>query len=114
MALALALGAWWVFSTPFAVHLPTALFGEYDYFNCLFAHLAWLALFVVSMSIPLNARTVHQLITLLVASIALVAIVNLAEAAGITSMGLGEVSTLGDRVAAAALMNFAIPLSSSV
>ena len=107
--LALALGAWWAWSTPFAVHVPTALFGEYDYYNGLFTHLAWLLLFVVSMSLPLDARTVRRLVMLLVAAIALVAIVNLAEAGGLTSMGLGEVSTLGDRVAAAALMNFAIP-----
>ena len=107
--LALALAAWWTLTTAFAVHVPTALFGEFDYYNGLFTHLGWLALLVVSMSMPFETRTVRQIITLLVASIALVAIVNLAEIAGITSMGLGEVSTLGDRVAASALMNFAIP-----
>ena len=109
LLLALALAAWWVLSTPFALHLPTALFGEYDYYNGLLTHLCCLTLFVVSLSLPLTVRTVTSLTWLLVIAIALVALVNVTEIAGITGLGLGEVSTLGDRVAASALMNFAIP-----
>jgi hypothetical protein len=111
--LALLLGispaGWWVLSTPFALHLPTTLFGEYDYYNGLYTHLCFLALFVVSMSLPLGTRAVHYLVALLVASISIVATVNVTETAGMTSMGLAEASTLGDRVAAGDLMNFAIP-----
>jgi O-antigen ligase len=109
LLLALALAAWWVLSTPFALHVPTALFGEYDYYNGLLTHLCCLTLFVVSLSLPLNVRTVRTISWLTVAAVALVALVNVTEIAGITGLGLGEVSTLGDRVAASALMNFAIP-----
>ncbi len=109
LLLALALAVWWVLSTPFALHVPTALFGEYDYYNGLLTHLCCLTLFVVSLSLPLNVRTVRTISWLTVAAVALVALVNVTEIAGITGLGLGEVSTLGDRVAASALMNFAIP-----
>ena len=107
--LALALAAWWILSTPFALHLPTALFGEYDYYNGLLTHLCCLALFAVALSLPLDSRTIRTMTWLLVASIALVALINVTETAGITALGLGEVSTLGDRVAASAMMNCAIP-----
>jgi O-antigen ligase len=111
LLLSLALGAWWIASTPFALHLPTALNGEYDYYNGLWTHLCWLALFIASMSIPSNLATARSIVVLLTAAIAPVALVNIAESSGFTSFGLKEVSTLGDRVAASALMNFAIPFT---
>ena len=39
LLLALALGAWWMVLTAFALHLPTALDGVYDYYNGLWTHL---------------------------------------------------------------------------
>jgi len=111
LLLALALGGWWIVSTPFALHLPTALNGEYDCYNGLWTHLCWLALFVASMSIPSDTRTARKIAALLVAAIVPVAAVNILETTGLTTMGLNEVSTLGDRIAAGALMNFAIPFA---
>ncbi len=111
LLLSLALGAWWIVSTPFALHLPTALDGVYDYYNGLWTHLCWLALFVASMFIPHDPATVRRIAVLLTAATVPVALVNIAESTGLTSLGLKEVSTLGDRVAASALMNFAIPFA---
>jgi O-antigen ligase len=111
LLLSLALGAWWIVSTPFALHLPTALDGVYDYYNGLWTHLCWLALFVASMSIPSGLPAARRIAALLTAAIVPVAVVNIAETTGVTSFGLKEVSTLGDRVAASALMNFAIPFT---
>jgi O-antigen ligase len=109
LLLSLALGAWWIGSTIFALHLPTALNGEYNRYNGLWTHLCWLALFVASMSIPFDLIAVRRIAALLAAAIVPVAAINVAEATGLTAFGLNEVSTLGDRVAAGALMNFAIP-----
>jgi putative inorganic carbon (HCO3(-)) transporter len=109
LLLALALGAWWMVSTPFALHLPTALNGEYNRYNGLWTHLCWLGLFVASSSIPSDLTTVRRIAALLAAAVVPVALVNIADATGFTSFGLKELSTLGDRVAASALMNFAIP-----
>ena len=109
LLMSLALGGWWVVSTPFALHLPTALNGEYDYYNGLWTHLCCLALFIVSMSVPFDTPTARKIAALLTAAIVPVAAVNILEITGMTTMGLAEVSTLGDRVAAGALMNFAIP-----
>ena len=109
LLLALALGAWWIVSTPFALHLPTALDGEYNRYNGLWTHLCWLALFVASIAIPSDVTAVRRITALLSAAIVPVAVVNIAETMGLTSFGLKELSTLGDRVAASALMNFAIP-----
>ena len=109
LLLSLALGAWWIASTPFALHLPTALNGEYNRYNGLWTHLCWLALFVASMSIPSDLSSARRIAALLTAAIVPVAVVNIAETTGLTSFGLKEISTLGDRVAASALMNFAIP-----
>ena len=111
LLLSLALGAWWMVSTPFALHLPTALNGEYDYYNGLWTHLCWLALFVASLSIPMNLATTRRIVAFVAAAIVPVAFINIAEISGLSSFGLKEVSTLGDRVAASALMNFAIPFA---
>lgn len=111
LLLALGLGAWWIASTPFALHLPTALDGEYDYYNGLWAHLCWLVLFAAAMFIPADTRAVRNITLLLVAAVVPVAAINILETTGITKIGLNEVSTLGDRVAAGALMNFAIPFT---
>ncbi len=111
LLLALALGGWWVVSTPFALHLPTALNGEYDYYNGLWTHLCWLALFAASMSIPSDTHTVRKIAVLLVAAVVPPAAINLLETTGMTAFGLKDVSTLGDRVTASALMNFAIPFT---
>ena len=111
LLLSLALGAWWIVSTPFALHLPTALDGVYDYYNGLWTHLCWLALFVASLSLPLDSATLRRIAVLITAAIVPVAVVTIVETAGLSASGLKEVSTLGDRVAASALMNFAIPFA---
>jgi putative inorganic carbon (HCO3(-)) transporter len=111
LLLSLALGAWWIVSTVFALHLPTALDGVYDYYNGLWTHLCWLALFVATMCIPSDLTTVRRIAVFLTAAIVPAAVVNIAETTGLSSLGLKEVSTLGDRVAASALMNFAIPFT---
>ena len=109
LLLSLGLGAWWTVSTPFALHLPTALNGEYNRYNGLWTHLSWLALFVASLALQANLRTVRSIVALLIAAIVPVAAITVLETTGVTALGLGELSTLGDRVAASALMNFAIP-----
>ena len=109
LLLSIALGAWWILSTPFALHLPTALHGEYNRYNGLWTHLCWLSLFLASIFLPLDSRTVRRILALLTIAIAAVAVVNIAESGGQASFSLQEMSTLGDRVAASALMNFAIP-----
>jgi len=109
LLLALALAAWWMASTPFALHLPTALNGEYNRYNGLWTHLCWLALFVASLSLPLDPTTVRRIAALLTAAIVPVAVIVLAESTRLSAFGLGELSTLGDRVAVSSLMNFAIP-----
>lgn len=111
LLLSLALGAWWIVSTPFALHLPTALNGEYNRYNGLWTHLCWLALFVASMSIPSDLTTTRRIVVFVTAAIVPVALVNIAETMGLSAFGLKELSTLGDRVAASALMNFAIPFT---
>ena len=108
---ALALGAWWTATTPFALHVPTALDGVYDYYNGLWMHLCWLVLFVASLAVRADGVTLRRIVGVLLAAIALVAAVNLSEAARLSAFGLAEVSTLGDRVAVSALMNFAIPFA---
>ena len=110
LILALALGGWWIVSTPFALHVPTALNGEYNNYNGLWTHLCCLGLFMASMTLPTDTAAVKKILALMVASILLVAALNVLETTGVTTIGLKEVSTLGDRVAASALMNFAIPL----
>lgn len=111
LLLSLVLGIWWIVSTLFAIHIPTALNGVFDHYYGLWRHLCWLSLFVASMVIPADMPTIRRITTLLVAAIVPVAIVNISEISGLTTLGLDEVTTLGDRVAASALMNFAIPFA---
>ena len=111
LLLSIALGTWWLASTPFALHVPTALDGEYNRYNGLWTHLCWLALFVASTCIASDLVTVRRTVALVTTAIVPVAVVNIAEATGLTIFGLKEVSTLGDRVAASALMNFAVPFA---
>ncbi len=109
--LTLALGVWWMVSTPFALHLPTALHGEYNRYNGLWTHLGWLSLFLATLAIPIDRIVARRIVFLLVVAILPVALLNIAETAGASAFGLKEISTLGDRVAASGLMNFAIPFA---
>ena len=109
LLLSLAIGAWWIISTRFALHLPTALHGEYNRYNGLWTHLCWLALFFASLCIPRDAIAVRRIVVVLVAAVVPVAAVNIVATTGWSVQGLKEISTLGDRVAASALMNVAIP-----
>jgi putative inorganic carbon (HCO3(-)) transporter len=109
LLLSLALASWWMVSTQFALHLPTALNGEYNRYNGLWTHLSWLALFVASLALPATLGTVRSIVALLIAAILPVALIAVLETTGTTVLGLGELSTLGDRVAASALINFALP-----
>ncbi len=111
LLLAVALGLWWLATTPFAVHLQTALDGAENRYDGLWTHLCWLALFFVALVMPQDAPTARRIVGLLVFACAAVAAINLSESAGLTRFGLGEVSTLGNRVAVAALLNFALPFA---
>jgi hypothetical protein len=56
-----ALCLWWILSTFFAFHKPTALHGAYGRYNGLWNHLLFLLLFFITASMPMEAKRLKRI-----------------------------------------------------
>ncbi len=57
-----ALTLWWIFNTKHAIHLQTALEGQYGRYNGLYANLVWLILFVLVAQIPVTLNRTKKIL----------------------------------------------------
>ncbi|MBI5633566.1 MAG: O-antigen ligase family protein [Nitrospirae bacterium] len=108
----LTLAAWWVLSTFFALHMPTALNGVHNRYNGLWSHGIYLVLFLIVASLPADEnrirRILHIFITALIPA-ALYAIMQYYHLDPFPWPAARPASTIGHPVPLAALLGLAIP-----
>lgn len=106
---------WWISTTFFALHLPTALYGFYGRYNGLYSHITYLLLFVICSSLPLNLKRIENILKLFVVSLVPVSLYSLYQLIFLNislSWSLERpFSTIGHPVILAALLGLALPFS---
>jgi putative inorganic carbon (HCO3(-)) transporter len=111
----IALGVWWIISSFFAVHIPTALHGVYGRYNALLNHLLYLILFFVVASTP---RTGNRIIKLFIAALIPVAVYAIFQHFKIDifpwPQGDRSASTIGNPVILGAVLALGFPLALSL
>jgi O-antigen ligase len=110
----LALGLWWIFSTFFALHRPTALNGVFGRYNGLWTHEIFLVLFFLTASMEVDERRAERIIKLFIAAlipVSLYALIQYFQWDPIpwSTRWSRSVSTIGHGVPLAALLGMAIP-----
>jgi O-antigen ligase len=106
---------WWILSTFFAFHKPTALHGAYGRYNGLWNHLLFLLLFFMMASMPMEAKRLERILRLFVLAMIPVSLYAIFQALKIDPVHWYAFdrpgSTIGQPVILAALANLAAPLA---
>jgi O-antigen ligase/tetratricopeptide (TPR) repeat protein len=110
----IVLGAWWILTTFFALHMPTALHGVYGRYNGLLTHETWLLLFFVVASIPMDMKRVERILKLFIVPLIPVSIYAILQFLGVdfaswVALEGRSASTIGHPVMLAALLGLALP-----
>jgi O-antigen ligase len=108
-----ALAAWWVITLPFAVHLPTALWGMPGRYNGFVNQLTLLLIFLAVASMGLSRRDVVRLLALFVIALVPLAIYDVAQGFGVdwfTWPNSRPGSTIGHPVPLAAILALGMPI----
>jgi O-antigen ligase/tetratricopeptide (TPR) repeat protein len=113
---AIGLAAWWLFTTFFALHKPTAVHGVYGRYNGLLTHETWLFTFAVMASIPMDMRRVERVLKIfmtVLVPVSLYAILQFYGADLVSWVALEgrSASTIGHPVMLAALLGLALPFA---
>ncbi|MCX8021694.1 MAG: O-antigen ligase family protein [Syntrophorhabdaceae bacterium] len=108
------LGLWWIFSSFFAIHKPTALHGVYGRYNALLNHEIYLLLFFVFASLPMDRERIERIIKLFVYALVPVSLYAILQFHRIDfipwPMGRSS-STTGNPVILGALLGLAMPFA---
>lgn len=108
----IALGIWWIISSFFAVHIPTALHGVYGRYNALLNHLLYLILFFIVASTP---RSGNRIIKLFVTALIPVAVYAIFQHFKIDIFPWPDkgrsASTVGNPVILGAVLALGLPLA---
>ena len=110
----LILGVWWIFSTFFALHKPTAIHGVYGRYNGLLTHETWLLMFFIIASMPMDVRRIERFLKLFIASLIIVSLYALVQFYGYDPLTVvmlhgRPASTIGHPVILSALLGLALP-----
>ncbi len=111
-----ALFAWWVFSTFFALHKPTALSGVHDGYKGLWTHINYLILFVTCSTLPIDEGKLKRILGILVCTFIPVALYAIAQCYGMDFMAWRGVvrnggSTIGNPTVTATLLSLCFPFA---
>lgn len=104
----LMLMLWWIGTTFYALHLPTALDGFNGRYNGLWSHLTYLLLFVICSSLPLNFTRIENIFKLMVLALVPVSLFAIYQ---LYDSSTRPCSTIGNPVILAALLGLALPFS---
>ena len=112
----ICLGAWWIFSTFFALHAYTAIHGVHGRYNGLFTHVLWLVLFFIFATLPASTKRIERILNLFIGSLIPVALYAIAQFYNIDPMPWislkgRSASTIGHPVMLSALMGLALPFA---
>jgi putative inorganic carbon (HCO3(-)) transporter len=106
---------WWILSTFFAFHKPTALHGAYGRYNGLWNHLLFLLLFFMTASMPMTAKRLERILRLFVLALIPVSLYAIFQAFKLDPVHWYAFdrpgSTIGQPVILAALANLAAPFA---
>ncbi|MCX5810906.1 MAG: O-antigen ligase family protein [Proteobacteria bacterium] len=108
----IALGLWWIFTTFFAVHVPTAIHGVYGRYNALLNHEIYLLLFFIMATIPMDAKRVERILKIFVAAFVPVALYAIIQFYGFDPFPwpIGRsASTIGNPVILGAVLSLTFP-----
>ena len=108
----IALGLWWIISTFFALHMPTALHGVYGRYNALLNHEIYLLLFFIVASMPMDLKRVERILKLFIAAfvpVSLYAILQFHQLDFIPWPMGRSASTVGNPVILCAILGLALP-----
>ena len=111
----LLLVMWWLLSTTQAIHLQTALDGQYGRYNGMLTNLSLITMFIVLASSPFDAARLRRFLStllvmlLLVCLYAFIQFLGMDPALGIKA-GARPVSSVGNPVALATILLIAMPL----
>lgn len=108
------LGLWWIFSTFFALHMPTALNGVFGRYNGLWTHEIFLLLFFLAASMEVDEGRTERILKLFIAALIPVSLYALIQYFQVDPIPWStrwsrSVSTIGHGVPLAALLGMAIP-----
>jgi tetratricopeptide (TPR) repeat protein/O-antigen ligase len=108
------LGLWWIFTTFFALHKPTAIHGVYGRYNGLLTHEIWLLIFFVIVSMPMDIKRIERILKLFIASLIPVSLYALVQFYGYDPVPWVQLqgrsaSTIGHPVMLSALLGLALP-----
>lgn len=113
----LVLASWWGFSTFFAVHIPTALYGSDGRYNGLWTHELYLLLFTLFSTIPADFNRLKRIVRLFVLSLIPVAVYALIQYMNIDPIPWPPyslertASTVGNPVTLGALIGLSLPFA---
>jgi len=108
------LGLWWIFTTFFALHKPTAIHGVYGRYNGLLTHEIWLLIFFIIVSMPMDIKRIERILKLFIASLIPVSLYALVQFYGYDPVPWVQLqgrsaSTIGHPVMLSALLGLALP-----
>jgi O-antigen ligase len=106
----LVLVGWWILSTCFAIHIPTALHGMTGRYNGLLAHILWAILFVFIATGGKERKRIERFMALIAAALFLVALYAICQPIDPSWREHRVISTIGHPVLLAALLGLALPL----
>jgi len=114
----LLLVIWWLLGTSQAIHLQTALEGQYGRYNGLYTNLLLMIIFVTVSSIPYDAARFRRFISTLLLMVLMVCLYGFMQYMGFDAVfdsraGYRPPSSIGNPVALAAILLLAIPFSLS-
>jgi O-antigen ligase/tetratricopeptide (TPR) repeat protein len=110
----LGLSAWWVLSSFFAIHVPTALYGMPGRYNGLFTHLAFAALFLTVASLPLGRNGALRILRILAVFLAVLSVHTLLlyyQVGPFRTEATRPYATIGNPVPLAAIIGLGLPFS---
>jgi O-antigen ligase/tetratricopeptide (TPR) repeat protein len=111
---AFALAGWWIVSTLFAIHLPTALNGAYGRYNGLYTSVTYIILFLILSSLPFDKKQVERIVKVMTFMLVPVAVYALVQHYGLltgTPIMKRPPSTIGNPVIVAAMLGLLLPFA---
>ncbi len=108
----IALGLWWIISTFFALHIPTALHGVYGRYNALLNHEIYLLLFFIVASMPMDLKRIERILKMFIAAfipVSLYAILQFHQLDFIPWPTGRSASTIGNPVILGTVLGLVLP-----
>lgn len=109
LILTVAFGVWLILSTIKAYHVPTALWGDYGWYNGLYTQLNYLVLMLIVATLPIDVKKILKAFVIAASFVALYACLQWIGIDPLKFPNERPTSTIGNAVPMAAMIALAIP-----